>query len=503
MDIVIDFGFIVDFLSLPPDKMLKLLFLYLGWIPIAVVLLWGILQVWLNYIKGKWAEKNAKFTLLAVDIPRGNEQSPKAVENLFSYLAGAHGSINLIEKYWEGKSQLNFSFEIVSIGGYTQFMIYTPVGFRNLVESAVYSQYPDAEITEIEDYTQDWAELRFPDDKYDIWGAEFIQAKHFSLPIKTYENFEHQMGAPETHFKDPMASLMDLMSSLQQGEQLWYQIVVIPTGFDWIDECDKEVSKMLGEKTGNGGNIFTKFADGVFSLLKEVFSSLFGGESASESTQDSDPLKMMNLKPKQKKKVEGIENKTSHFAFEFKIRMVYLADKEVMQKAKVVNGFVGYMKQFAALDMNNLKPDMSYTATSTAYLFARKRLIERKNRIFKNYINRTGWGGRKPGVLNVEELATIWHFPQEAVVKAPLIQKAPGRKAEPPMSLPQSENLVSEEPSEPLFLEEEGGLEKKDGAVSDKEGRKKEKQDRENEDDPFSEEEEREQAGPPSNLPIG
>jgi hypothetical protein len=44
--------------------------------------------------------------------------------------------------------------------------------------------------------------------------------------------------------------------------------------------------------------------------------------------------------------------------------------------------------------------------------------------------------GRKRYILNIEELATIWHFPLEAVVKAPLLQKAPGRKSEAPISLP-------------------------------------------------------------------
>jgi hypothetical protein len=41
-----------------------------------------------------------------------------------------------------------------------------------------------------------------------------------------------------------------------------------------------------------------------------------------------------------------------------------------------------------------------------------------------------------PHILNTEELASIWHFPVEASVKAPLIQKVPGKKAEPPASLP-------------------------------------------------------------------
>jgi len=134
--------------------------------------------------------------------------------------------------------------------------------------------------------------------------------------------------------------------------------------------------------------------------------------------------------------------------------MVYLAEKESLKKEKVVSGFVGYIKQFASLDLNNLKPDMDITATSTAYFFKSGHLNHRKNNILRNYINRDVIAGRNPGIMNVEEIATIWHFPNEEMVKAPLVQKTAGRKAEAPMSLPKIEEMAEEKMAEPLFLEE-------------------------------------------------
>jgi hypothetical protein len=112
-----------------------------------------------------------------------------------------------------------------------------------------------------------------------------------------------------------------------------------------------------------------------------------------------------------------------------------------MVKPKVVNGFSGYMKQFAEQDLNGLKPD-SLTATSASYFFKNQRINTRKGKIIRNYISRSSSSGRNPALFNVEELATLWHFPLEMVVKAPMIQKAPGRKAEPPMSLPMFEDVV-------------------------------------------------------------
>ncbi|MDD4333465.1 MAG: hypothetical protein PHT51_05150 [Patescibacteria group bacterium] len=461
MDITVDLTPIADFFNLPADIMLWRMLVLFGWVPIVAVFLYGAKEVWLFYIRNFKYAPTVKSILLAIDIPRGNEQSPKAVENIFTYLAGAHSTINLLETYWEGKVQLGFSFEIVSIEGYTQFIIRTPIQNRNLVESAIYSQYPDAEITEVDDYTANMPST-FPDEEYDIWGCDFIQKRHWVYPIKTYEEFEHSLGKEGVQFKDPMASLMDLCSSLIKGEQLWFQMIVRPMGFDWMEEGDKEIRKILGEKpkgtaTNAAIDTFVKWM-GDFS---EFVYRLWGEIEEPKKEEKEELLKMMNMPPKEKSQIEGITLKISKVGFTVKPRFVYVARKEVFNKPKVVNGFIGYIKQFSQLNLNQIRPDMDLTATSVHYLFKQSRLLKRKNRIMTNFKKRDTGAGRTPFVLNTEELASIWHFPLESAVKAPMIQKTPGRKAEAPMSLPISEEIVSEEILEPLF-EEESDIFKKD-----------------------------------------
>lgn len=453
-NIVIDLTPIQDFLALPPDLLLLRLLILFGWIPLVLVFLWGGKEIWMFYIKNTWAATQ-KYIFLAIDIPKGNEQSPKAVEHIFAYLAGAHGSLNLIEVYWEGKFQLSFSFEVVSIEGYTQFVIRTPVQFRNLVESAIYSQYPDAEIAEIDDYAQ-WAPTKFPDEEYDVWGADYIETKHWVYPFRTYEEFEQQSGDSEIYFKDPMATLMDLGSSLIKGEQLWFQIICVPQGFDWMEEGDKEIRRILGEKVTSehlGDKIVKTIVDALADF-SEVIIKLWGDIKDKEKDSTDDALKMMNLKPQQKKQVEAITRKVSKNGYKVKVRMVYVARKEVFNKAKVVAGFTGFMKQFSDLDLNNFKPDTELTQTTANYLFKEGRLNRRKMNIVANYKARDAGAGRTPGIMNTEELATLWHFPVESAVKAPMIQKTPGKKSEAPMSLPVGEEIVSEDILAPIFEDE-------------------------------------------------
>ena len=148
----------------------------------------------------------------------------------------------------------------------------------------------------------------------------------------------------------------------------------------------------------------------------------------------------MDLSPLEQKQIESIYKKAAKMGFMTKIRMVYVAKKDVMNKAKVSNGFVGYIKQFIALDLNSFKPDLKKTMTKTVYFNRAPRLATKKRKIFNNYVNRSSYG-REPFLLNIEELATLWHFPIEANVKSLLVQKAPGRKADAPSSLPLAEDI--------------------------------------------------------------
>jgi len=438
MEITINTASLEEFFNLPAGQMFWEFFINFGWMIIAVVFLYGISLIYLQKIRSQWAAKNLKFIILAIDVPKGNEQSPKAVENMFTYLAGAHGSVNFFEKWFEGKFQVSFSYEIVSLEGYTQFLIRTPIEFRNLIETSVYSQYPDAEISEVDDYV-DTVPHHFPDEDYDIWGAEFMQGNDWPFPIKMYQEFEHKFGESETQFKDPMASLMDLCSSLHEGEQLWLQFIVIPIGFDWLADTDKAVDKILGKKKKQNSKA-SKFIELMGDASEAVYS--IWGDIENKNSDDKG-LSMQELTPKQKKQIEAIHLKASKLAFELKIRVIYVARKDLLNRSKVVNGVVGYMKQFAALDLNNLKPDVKLTMTKTAYFNKYKRLLKKKNAIMANYVARDDSAGRNPGIFNIEELATLWHFPIEANVKAPMIQKAPGRKADAPSELPIINDIAS------------------------------------------------------------
>ena len=410
-----------------------------GWIIYLYIIIRGSFAVWHMRQSIKWFNSN-KFVILAIDVPKDTEQTPKAVEQLFSTVSGAHDPLNLTEIYVEGRFQLSFSFEIVSIDGYVQFLIRTPSQYRDLIESSIYSQYPDAEITEVEDYVGDVPDI-YPNDTHNIWGTEVILDKKDVYPIRTYTEFEDNVSG---EFKDPLASLLETMSKIQVGEQVWIQIIVKPTGFDWPKRGLKEAYKIAGKKFAEKKGWFNRLMDPISSLFFLSTGEpmiwpqdLKGG--ASSNKKDDLPSLMLHLTPGEKGAIEAIERKTSKTGFECKMRLIYISPNDQYAASRVISSVFGSIKQFNTMELNSFKPDKK-TKTKIDYFFIKSRVAIRRRNLMRGYKARSGTRGHDYYILNTEELATVWHFPSK-FVKAPLLQRTESKKSEPPFTLPVSRGL--------------------------------------------------------------
>ena len=140
-----------------------------------------------------------------------------------------------------------------------------------------------------------------------------------------------------------------------------------------------------------------------------------------------------------KRQAEAIQKKIAKLGYRTKVRFIYLAKKEVMQKNKAVLGIMGAFNQFSFLDLNGLKPD-ARTTTSVNYFFPKWRNNLRKTKILRAYKWRSAWMGGKTCIFNTEELATLWHLPL-STVKAPLVKRTSSKRGEPPIGLPVKETI--------------------------------------------------------------
>lgn len=431
----IDLSFLSEFSN--PFAITWFLISHGGWIIVVIALLWGGFKLWTGYAQERYAA-TIEYILLAIDVPRETEQTPKALESAFAHIHGVESAPSWYEKNVKGEFQPPLSFEIISIGGFIQYLVRVPIQYRDLVESAFYAQYPDAEISEVEDYSTQFSPL-FPNDEYDLWGADIVLRKKDHYPIRTYPAFEHTMTQ---QLLDPMASLLEYMSRLRPGEQLWIQTLIVPPDDDsWLDGARSLIKKMAKAKYGSSGG-GGGFLDNLLWLPKQVAGGLtetftadlvspFGKEESSDSGDQ--PSIMSFLTPDEKAVIEAVSYKTAKLYFDCKMRIIYIGEGDSFEKDRVP-GITGALKQFNTLDMNGFKVDKK-TKTKAKYWGKEKRVAKKKKRILRAFQNRDMSTGADTYVLNIEELATIYHFPV-VNVKAPLVQKTEARRAEPPSSLP-------------------------------------------------------------------
>lgn len=397
-----------------------IVFRYTWWVLI-LLFIWIIYYLWLINKRAKYAGA-INHIFLAITIPEDNEKNPKSMEQVFTGLHAIKSGPTFVDKWFRGKTQDTFTFEIVSIGGSIRYLIRTPEYFRDFVEANVYAQYPEAEIMQVDDYAQ-FLPDEYPNDKYEVFGAEMILTKPDPYPIKTYKYFTDDI---EKEFMDPLSNLLEVMSTMSPDEQMWLQMILEPVGDDWKKGGEKIVNKLIGQKEKTKTPILIK---GIHTAVGVIEPS---GASTSSDKKDELINQMQYLTPGQKEVVEAIESNTSKIGFKVKLRVIYAAKKDVFSSKKGVNPLFGAFKAFGSQNLNNIAPSKKYW-TLRPY-FADQRTPRLKNNIVRRYKNRDA-GGAKNFIFNVEELATIYHYPYISV-KAPALVRAEARKGLAPTDLP-------------------------------------------------------------------
>ncbi len=425
-----NFSSILDFIGQPPLVILIQLFAIFLWIPIVHFLLKEILETY-HHMKVHQTTHHWKYVVLAIDIPLLNVQTPKAVEQLFSHLAGVFSKPDLKGKFYDGYAQKWFSFEVISIEGYIQFLIWTEAQYRDLIETAVYAQYPDAEITEVEDYATA-APKSFPDKEYDVWAGDFALAENAAFPIRTYEEFEHNISK-DTVLKDPMGTMLESFSRIGHGEQMWLQILVRPIDNSWKESVIAKIKEFIGEDDGHGhgsspmsfltDNFLVTEGKGLLQEAGRQIAGMGGAEHEEHKEEKVDKNQMKYMTPGQMKLVEAMEKKIEKIGFETNMRAVYLARKEVFNPSRGVTALIGSISQFNIPTANSIV--VGKQASSD----------KKKTKYVEAYRSRSMDLEVPAYVFNIEELATLWHFPMSHV-KVPLLQKAANKAAEPPSGLP-------------------------------------------------------------------
>lgn len=428
---------------------------------IGLVILQVALELFVRFKQKRRFDKEP-MTVLSVRVAKDNETGPIVAEQIFSTIHGIARKLTLWERL-RGYNQDQVSFEIANIGRSIRFFVHFPSKLRNLVEGQIYAQYPNVEIVEVEDYaspssvdihtpvqnegTEAQTALVVPDkvrstdeqpkkdfvpiDQYRFAvGLDLALSDPDIFPIKRYPQFEDKKA------KVSMDSLSGVTATLAKlhdlDEQAWLQIIVRPMEEKWrivfvkcirilkkgiflnIDSLQKAYARAFCSRSKLTRIIFFPFYWMMW--FQGLFSGTTALEAESHSSGEEVEEQISKTHEKETTMVSAID-KVGKLLYEVNIRIVYVPkDKNPDVAVLKLREIAGSFKQFNIPHLNG---------------FHIEKLVQNES-IVEAYRKREM---HKPFVLNVEELATVYHLPN-ITVTTPNIYWVRSRKVEPPNDLP-------------------------------------------------------------------
>jgi len=453
------------------------LYLTLQYLKIGVIYFWNFILSWwwiflpfilLSNFKFFWRwwrveyyfKNNYHPILLEIKIPQIINKPIRAMESVMASLHGAFYKPPDWSEYWiDGEFQPTISFEIASIEGHIHLYVRIQKEYRNALEAAFYSQYPEVEIIEAEDYTKKIPQ-DIPNNEWKIFGADYKFNQANPYPIKTYLQFETEQEKTPEQIIDPVSHLFEGLAKIGKGEQLWVQLIARPTsagdkifdpgGYKFLQEA-----KNLRDKLAKRGEekSTTKMKPLAQETFEAFFEALVEGKSheitmKTEKKEESVIPPEMRLTPGEKEIVESVERKMSKPWFNCNLRFILLGKKDAFFKPNF-RLFFNFMNAFTTFNMNALYPwTLSLTKIHKGFdyflfPFIAKPIYERRmylrgRRLFRDYVERNSplfpheIGEKAMFILSTEELASIFHFPGWGTSPVPGVMRVDAKKSPPP-----------------------------------------------------------------------
>ena len=384
-----------NFNSIFPDFQIMLgytyrfIFVYYGWAVFVIGIMYMLWRSYLMEIQHQYVHTN-KFIFFQIKVPKDNLVSTLAVETIFAQLHSLHVGKTFTEKYIEGHVQLWYSLEIISMGGKVSFIIQLPERMRHVVESAFYAHYPQAEITEVSDYMENFT---YP---HEFFGV---------------------------------------------------QILISPRADDeWKPLGDAKIKELIGEDVPHTASFKSFLMSPADKFAKFSYKeTLFGGHGHAAGPENKPKNNWMNMTESEKERVSLIEKKIGKPGYKTKIRFLYVAPKDKFDATKK-SILTGAYRPLGSVMTNKIRPDVANTWTSVDYVLSKpleKPYLEwllnyKKRNVFKGYKDRDTHIGLPMFILNIEELATLYHFPitTKTSTVPSNIERTESKKSQPPVNLP-------------------------------------------------------------------
>lgn len=428
-----------EFFATHDFNLIQVLIVTIGYLMPIPLSIWA-LRLWHHYRQERFIV-GIKWVLLEVHVPREVIKSPAAMELVLSNAFYHKSMKGFWEQYIQGAPWFWFSLEIASIDGRVHFFIRTPSRIRDLVETQIYAQYPQAKVVEVDDYTLHVPQYKKNGD-WNVWGCDFTKEKEDFLPIRTYRDMdEMDSGTKEEYKIDPITPVIEYLGSLPRGQQLWIQIII-----------RQNIKTYHSHHTGKHVDFYEAGKEFILKTLEP-----YSRSQKYEDTPGKFGLDIRTPKPLENM-VKVVTDNLSLIHFDCCIRMITLSDNRLCTEDQFQNlrrASRLLWRQYAQPNINELKRINSTQFDAPWSDPTGLALTKYKRRALNFFRMRTAFhppiqysieypklmraffpsGAPQIFVMSTRELATIYHFPG-MVSETPSFKRIESKIAKPPANLP-------------------------------------------------------------------
>ncbi|PIZ76844.1 hypothetical protein CO045_02475 [Candidatus Peregrinibacteria bacterium CG_4_9_14_0_2_um_filter_41_14] len=398
---------------------------YWLWVIIGLVaasILWKLAKFYFHFMAAKIATKRLVF--LKVTLPRQEgeaerqEDTEKDFREKISLMSQLFRSLHELReltlsnrlKVWLFKLDI-VSFELVCIKNIVHFYVVTYEDYQSLVEKQITSYYPSAEITMEPSY--EIAEKGLFTRCYYAYLN-----KEFWYPIKDYKLVE----------SDPLNSMTNVFSKLEEDDRAAIQIAVRPRGTAWQKQAQNfgsAIFKGKKEPMKLFKNVpILKYVGKLLGVLIWGMQQVSaGGTNAPGASSGDSYVRMLQTEEEVAKR---IGEKANEPGFDTVVRM-FASSKTKDHVEKIVEDIFVSLTIFKDDGANSFQTRRIVPINSI------------NNRIMlHNFINRYFQYGEQSSILVPSELATMYHFPHSRYNTSPVVEWLKYKILPAPVDTPQT-----------------------------------------------------------------
>ncbi len=365
-------------------------------------------------LQKKETKKFQDRTLYLIQVPKHSgtkeEQNTSSRDLSISWTGVMEQFLASIAGIYEGDwrhtiwGQEYISLEMLSKGGQINFYVSCPGYLSDLIEKQIHSFFHGAEISKSSNYNL-FDNINSADYLNHTASAQIGLAKSFIYPIHTYRDLEH----------DSLNNITTALSKMGKDSNAAIQIMIRPSVTKWQKQCEQKIKNMYSDKKPYG----------IQSFASEVSQTAFNSQKKDNKPDIQAPP---TITANKEQEISLIQKKASKVGFDTKIRLLVVSNDLKIAKSHLQN-LLNSFAQFTDQSGNRLQ--------KLKYPF---RNIQTE--IFDFVLRRFG-NPNLAVILNTEELATLYHFPNKNIA-TPNIQWLSAKTAAAPANTPTEGRLLGE-----------------------------------------------------------